>query len=164
MPYSASNPVCRRDLLILWRSGRGRRHATYRTLAGCFYKAGKRVLVEKVVEVLGYEVPSWPGRTDYHHWLRPSTETHLFLWSACTGRCSSTTMCHYWDMSVNVLSKLSNCPNSDTSFCYSNYFFNSCGCVIAVSPLLIKMVRYYSTTMCYYWDMSVKYSVYCSVN
>ncbi len=32
------------------------------------------------------------------------------------------------------------------------------------STTLLKICRYYSTTMCYYWDMSVKYSVYCSVN
>ncbi len=42
------------------------------------------------------------------------------------GRYCSTTMCHYWDMSVKysiLLSKLSDCPNTDTSLCYGNYPF-----------------------------------------
>ena len=49
------------EMLSLWNSRNGRRRATYRNLAACFYKAKRMDLVEKVIEVLCDNVPEREG-------------------------------------------------------------------------------------------------------
>ncbi len=50
-------------MLLKWHSKKGRQQGTYRNLVTCFLKAGKTDLTDKVVEILGFDAPTRPGRS-----------------------------------------------------------------------------------------------------